>query len=218
MEIFCPAGLTTTWSEGSPVLRGGEVGSQISTGAPASLRTQKQSENKMDLTECTTQWGEEFFTNTDYIAHPEEETDPMSEELLSLELDTLHHLPQEAALLPENIFDDWDIFSPLNLNLEETLPNTEDPVQQADWHQETDRLWSEQTFETETHAEVLEQQLASQREIKRRGVGRPAKTGLVVVTQLPPPGKVTGKALQRARYRRMRDLNNIASQKCRLRK
>merc|ERR1711974_397772 len=50
----------------------------------------------------------------------------------------------------------------------------------------------------------------------RRRVGRPVKTE-VAVTPLPT-GPVSKKALQKARYRRMRDLNNIASQKCRLKK
>ena len=51
----------------------------------------------------------------------------------------------------------------------------------------------------------------------KRGVGRPPRTDPPAVTVLPV-GKVSKKRMEEARYRRMRDLNNIASQKCRLRR
>ena len=146
----------------------------------------------MNLSECSTQWGEEFFNNNNCVAH--EETDLMSQELLELDLPRLDHLPQDAAIVPDDFLQDFncDLFSEINQSLEE----------KDGW------AWS---------AQSLLEQPPSQGGTKRR-VGRPAKTGQVVVTELPPAGKVTGAALMRARYRRMRDLNNIASQKCRLRK
>ena len=52
---------------------------------------------------------------------------------------------------------------------------------------------------------------------KRRRVGRPLKTEPGEVTPLPS-GHVSRHTVKEARYRRMRDLNNIASQKCRLKK
>ena len=148
----------------------------------------------MNLSECNTQWGEEFLNNNNCVAQHHEETDLMSQELMELELPRLDHLPQEATIVPDDFLHDFDcdLFSEINQSLEE-----------ADgWD------WS---------ARSLLEQPPSQGGTKRR-VGRPAKTGQLVVTELPPAGKVTGAALQRARYRRMRDLNNIASQKCRLRK
>ena len=49
----------------------------------------------------------------------------------------------------------------------------------------------------------------------KRKVGRPPKTERRTVTALPTE-RVSDRAFKEARYRRMRDLNNIASSKCRL--
>ena len=141
-----------------------------------------------DLTECHTHWGEEFFNNNDSLPHHQEET------LLSLELDvdTLDALPQEATILSDSIFDDWD-FSDINLDLEEL------------------------TAESLLVEPLLDLPGSHPSQGTKRRVGRPAKTEVGAVTPLPT-GPVTKRALQKARYRRMRDLNNIASQKCRLKK
>ena len=58
------------------------------------------------------------------------------------------------------------------------------------------------------------QKIHSEPALKRK-VGRPCKTERRVVTVLPT-GEVSELTLREARYRRKRDLNNIASSKCRL--
>ena len=139
------------------------------------------------MAECNTQWGQEFFNNNHGFDQPQEE-------LMSLELEILNQLPEEGTILPDNILDEWRDFSDLDFDLEE-LPGIPS------------------VLEVE---EPGPPGLTVSPGTKRR-VGRPVKTELRKVTELPT-GKVTKPALQKARYRRMRDLNNIASQKCRLKK
>ena len=147
-----------------------------------------------DLAECNIQWSENFFTNdNNCAAHPQEETDqdPMTQELLSLGLE---HLP------PDDLLDDMLDLS--HINLEE------------DW---TAQSILEEPLTDLTSSQGIERSELSSGKTKRR-VGRPVKTEGRNVTELPTGRGVTKKTLQRARYRRMRDLNNIASQKCRLKK
>ena len=146
-----------------------------------------------NLAECHTQWGEDFFNNNNCLAQHQEEPDPMSQDLMFLELETLDHIPDEATILAEDdIFASWD-FSAATLQLENlTSPSLpEEPLSEISGREERKRT--------------------------KRRVGRPARTELRSVTQLPT-GIVSETALEMARYRRMRDLNNIASQKCRLKK
>ena len=67
---------------------------------------------------------------------------------------------------------------------------------------------AETTYPTETESDPSEP-------ARKRKVGRPRKTEMRTVTALPT-GRVSDQALMEARYRRKRDLNNIASSKCRL--
>ena len=72
--------------------------------------------------------------------------------------------------------------------------------------------------ETEIETETIRghQKIPSEPERKRK-VGRPLKTEARPVTVLPT-GRVSRQTLREARYRRMRDLNNIASSKARLKR
>ena len=75
-------------------------------------------------------------------------------------------------------------------------------------------LLTESPEETANTAETETDPIMSEPAMKRR-VGRPPKTERRTVTALPT-GRVSDQAFKEARYRRMRDLNNIASSKCRL--
>lgn len=118
---------------------------------------------------------------------------------LDLELEIHSNLPQGARIIPDEV----DALLPqINLgNLEE-------------WNQESSP--EPQGINLVERNQVGEDLVVGGEKPKRK-VGRPVKTEKREVTVLPT-GKVGKESLEEARYRRMRDLNNIASQKCRLKK
>ena len=149
-----------------------------------------------DLAGCNIEWSEEFFNDNNWAAHHhQEETDPdpMSQELLSL---------GQQPLPPADMLEDWDL-SHINLEEDWTAQSLlEEPLSDLSASQGTEGTEGTELSSVKT----------------KRRVGRPVKTGGRNVTELPTGHGVTKKTLQRARYRRMRDLNNIASQKCRSKK
>ena len=117
----------------------------------------------------------------------------MSQELLSL---------GQQPLPPADMLEDWDL-SHINLEEDWTAQSLlEEPLSDLSASQGTEGTEGTELSSVKT----------------KRRVGRPVKTGGRNVTELPTGHGVTKKTLQRARYRRMRDLNNIASQKCRSKK
>lgn len=118
----------------------------------------------------------------------------METETVELDLETIE------ANIPDGIFQDWDPKSILEENNNEIVSNS--PITSVSEILElSDRLSPP----------------VQERKKTKRAVGRPPRTEPTAVTVLPV-GKVSKKTLEEARYRRMRDLNNIASKKCRLRR
>jgi len=134
--------------------------------------------------------------NSPFVFSLEDCSESFEMETGTVELD----LETIEANIPDDIFQDWDPKSILEENNNEILSNSP----------------STSVNEILELSDRLSPPVQERRKTKR-AVGRPPKTEPTAVTVLPV-GKVSKKTLEEARYRRMRDLNNIASKNCRLRR